>query len=115
MMSSRLIIQNVTGSEPYQVYVCNFYETICEYLGILSGVTLGKVFYLSSTFDMAPIITVKLIDNNGCQIKKNILCDSSCVFQVILYSELESACTFDAIIQENGDFLLQENDFKILI
>lgn len=114
-MSSRLIIQNVTGSAPYQVYACNVYETICEYLGILSGITLGKVFYLSSTFDTAPMITVKLIDNNGCEIKKNILCDSNCTFQIVIYSESELACTFDAIIQENGDFLLQENNFKILI
>lgn len=114
-MSSRLIIQNVTGSTPYQVYVCNIFETVCEYLGILSGTTLGKVFYLSSTFDTAPIITVKLIDNNGCEIKKNIMCDSDCTFQIVMYSESELSCLFNSILQENGDFLLQENDFQILI
>lgn len=70
-MSSRLIIQNVTGTTPYNVYVCDLLEVLCEYVGVLSGTTLGQIFYLPSLYDTAPIITVKLVDSNSCEVKKN--------------------------------------------
>ncbi len=93
-MASRLIIQNVTGTTPYDVYVCDLLEVLCSYVGVLSGTTLGQVFYLPSLYDTAPIIVAKLIDSNGCEVKKQIMCDENCTFQVVLYDQSGYPCLF---------------------
>ncbi len=93
-MASRLIIQNVTGTTPYDVYVCDLLEVLCSYVGVLSGTTLGQVFYLPSLYDTAPIIVVKLIDSNNCEVKKQIMCDEDCTFQVVLYDQSGYPCLF---------------------
>jgi hypothetical protein len=93
-MASRLIIQNVTGTTPYDVYVCDLLEVLCSYVGVLSGTTLGQVFYLPSLYDTAPIIVAKLIDSNGCEVKKEIMCDENCTFQVVIYDQSGYPCLF---------------------
>ena len=82
-MSPRLIIQSITGSTPFEFYVCDIAETVCYYLGSVSS-TSTSYFTLPPIFTTAPIVRLKMIDANGCEIKKDLSCDFTCGFDLII-------------------------------
>lgn len=60
---TQLIINSVTGFiPPFSGYVCDFYGNQCVYIGIISS--LPTTITLPSQYDNAPVITLKLVDNN---------------------------------------------------
>ncbi len=83
-MAARLTIQSITGTSPYDFYVCDIYENNCFLLGTISTATPDQIFALPTLFNYAPQIMIKMIDANDCEIKKIISCDLSCGFEVII-------------------------------
>lgn len=71
-MSVSITVSSVSGNSPYQIYVCDSFGAHCEYVANTS--ILPITIYLSSTFDYAPIVMVKIIDGDGCETFENILC-----------------------------------------
>jgi hypothetical protein len=64
-MSSSLIINSVTGTPPYDVYVCTTLGTGCVLVG--SGITVVPfALTLPAIFDEAPAILVKIVDAFQC-------------------------------------------------
>jgi len=90
-MSARLTIQSITGTSPYDFYVCDIYENNCNLLGTISTASPDQIFTLPTLFNLAPQIMIKMIDANECEIKKIITCDLSCGFEVIINV---AECTF---------------------
>ena len=96
MMSARLTIQSITGTSPYDFYVCDIYENNCSLLGSVSTDSPDPIFILPSLFNLAPQIMIKMIDANNCEIKKILTCDLTCSFQVIINT---AECTFCVVIE----------------
>lgn len=72
-MPTIITINNITGSSPYYVYLCNSDQSTCIYI---SGITSGDLpFY----FEPPPILSandqyiVRVLDSNPCEIISNIL------------------------------------------
>ncbi len=64
-MAASITITNITGSSPYDIYVCNSYGGGCVLVG--SGTTTVPVtITLPSVFDFAPLVTIKIVDSNDC-------------------------------------------------
>lgn len=89
-MAPRLIIESITGTTPFEFYVCDVSESICFYLGSVNT-TLTNYFTLPSIFTTAPIIRIKMIDSNGCEVKKDLSCDFTCGFDLVINAV---DCTF---------------------
>jgi hypothetical protein len=89
-MAPRLIIQSITGTTPFEFYVCDIAESVCFNIGSVSG-TSTNYLTLPSIFATAPIIMVKMIDSTGCEVRKNISCDFTCGFDLIINA---ADCTF---------------------
>lgn len=70
-MPVNLDITSITGSSPYDIYLCDTGLTSCIYI---STITTGDLTY---TFSVPNILlnnnnqTLKIVDNDGCVILKN--------------------------------------------
>lgn len=76
---TRVEITNVTGNTPIDVYIADYYGNNQYFLGTITGNTINPVpptvfYYPSGVFDTAPIITLKLIDSEGCEDVQYIEC-----------------------------------------
>ena len=66
-------INNVTGTSPYDVYVCDTTITYCY--SAATGVSVFPLYFdLPIGLNGAPSVIVKLIDANGCELFYNIGC-----------------------------------------
>jgi hypothetical protein len=63
-MASQITITGITGTPPYNVYVCDTLGTNCTFVGIF--VTPPQTIVLPSLFDYAPAVLIKIIDDNVC-------------------------------------------------
>lgn len=95
-MAARLTISSITGTSPYDFYVCDIYENNSFLLGSVSTDSPDPIFTLPSLFNSAPQIMIKMIDGNNCEIKKILTCDLTCSFQVIINT---AECTFCVVIE----------------
>jgi hypothetical protein len=75
-MFSIIRINDITGTQPFVVYACDFYENYCQYITTLSGVVTPPVDIVitGSSFNNVPAILLKIVDGLGCITKKLELC-----------------------------------------
>lgn len=76
---TKVEITSVTGGTPIDVYVADYYGNHKLYLGTITGNTINPVppivyYYPSGVFDNVPIISLLMIDTNGCENVQYILC-----------------------------------------
>lgn len=69
-MPTQITINNVTGSTPYQVYLCDNPITTCIYITTIT--TLPYSFYVPSVIDGQTSYNLKIKDNKDCVILKNL-------------------------------------------
>ena len=61
----QVTINNViSGTSPYNVWVCDTCEGTCQYIDTIS--TTPYTFNLPSNFETFDSFTVKLVDSNNC-------------------------------------------------
>ncbi len=67
-MASFIQITSVTGTSPYNVYVCDIFGTNCNLVGTIVG-TVPPVYSFSipAMFNYAQVVIVKVIDFNNCE------------------------------------------------
>lgn len=65
-MSLVVNINNITGSSPYDIYICQENGTGCFYIETISSVPYQ--FIIPPPYDTALSYMLKIIDNNGCVI-----------------------------------------------
>lgn len=70
-MPTEVIINNVTGSSPYNIYICDDPITTCVWMGTTS--VLPYPFIIPSILDGQPSYNLKVIDDNGCEIIENLI------------------------------------------
>ena len=67
-MASYIQITSVTGTSPYNVYVCDVFGLNCNFVGTISGsVPPIYTFSLPTMFNYAQVVMVKVIDFNNCE------------------------------------------------
>jgi len=75
-MSSKITITSVSGATiPYTLYVCDSNGNNCSVLTTDASPT-GD-FTLSSFFDGAPAVMLKIIDGNNCEYFEILPCQSA--------------------------------------
>jgi hypothetical protein len=67
-LASYIQITSVTGTSPYNVYVCDIFGTNCNLVGTIVG-TVPPVYSFSipAMFNYAQVVIVKVIDSNNCE------------------------------------------------
>lgn len=65
-MSKFISIDSVTGSSPYNIYICDEFGVNCFYIATTS--TIPYTFQIPSPYDELSVYMLKLVDAQGCQI-----------------------------------------------
>lgn len=65
-MPVQITVNDVTGTTPYDLYVCDSGYTSCVY--ITTFASPPYTFDVPSPLDSLTTICVKIVDNNGCEI-----------------------------------------------
>jgi hypothetical protein len=97
-MSARLYITSVSGTSPFDFYVCGLDLNNCQFIGSASTANPTVIFTLPEIFSGASSIILKMIDSLSCEIFKVITCDTTCTFDVIINT---AECEFCITIQSS--------------
>lgn len=65
-MAIQVTIESLTGTSPYDVYICDNALSNCVYIATINSTPY--VFDVPSPLDVQTELCVKVIDNNGCVI-----------------------------------------------
>ena len=65
-MPTKITINDITGSTPYDVYVFDNPITLCIYIATIDNTSLPYVFELPCSIDEQNDYTLKTVDNVGC-------------------------------------------------
>jgi len=73
-MPTNITINNVTGAQPFDIYVCDSPITTCIYVSTINTVDASSPYYqtLPHSFDIPLVYSsltefvVKVVDNNDC-------------------------------------------------
>jgi hypothetical protein len=67
-LASSIQITSVTGTSPYDVYVCDVFGANCNLVGTIPGsVPPAVTFSIPTMFNYAQVVMVKVIDLNNCE------------------------------------------------
>lgn len=69
-MPTQITINNVTGSTPCKIYICDNPITMCVYISTISSFPYN--FFVPSAIDGQTNYNLKIVDNNNCVIIKNL-------------------------------------------
>ena len=72
-MSTIITINNITGSSPFNIYLCNSTNVTCIYIDTIPALSLPYDFQVPSIMENQPSYNLKVVDNNGCISISNIL------------------------------------------
>ena len=65
-----IIINNISGATPYDVYVCSNPSTTCIYIDTITSIPYS--FDIPLPIDGQSSYILKVIDNNGCTITETL-------------------------------------------
>jgi len=61
-----IVIDNITGATPYNIYVCDSNQTNCFWIALIN--TLPYNFIIPPPYDIMNEFCIKAIDANNCEI-----------------------------------------------
>jgi hypothetical protein len=70
-MAVQVTVNNITGSTPYDVYLCDTSQTTCIYINQITDSQLPYNFIIPQPFDTQSNYIIKLVDVYGCVIINN--------------------------------------------
>jgi hypothetical protein len=65
-MPTNITISNVTGAQPFDIYVCDSPITTCIYVATINTVDLPYSFDIPVIYSSLIEFAVKVVDNNDC-------------------------------------------------
>jgi hypothetical protein len=65
-----ITINNITGSSPYDIYICDDPVTTCIYVNTINS--LPYQFEVPPIMSTNTIFNLKVVDNNGCTTYENL-------------------------------------------
>lgn len=69
-MPNEVVINGLTGTSPFYVYLCDSTQTTCVYIDSITGATYS--FEIPELFDGQTEFDLKIVTSNGCEIIQNI-------------------------------------------
>ena len=69
-MPVQITINSITGSSPYDVYLCDDPITSCFYIDTIT--LIPYVFYVPAIVEDNPSFNLKIVDNNECEFYTNL-------------------------------------------
>jgi len=70
-MPTDITINNITGSSPFDIYLCDNPITTCVYVDTISSTPY--VFEIPSIMENQTSFNLKVVDNNDCTIIQNLI------------------------------------------
>lgn len=71
-MPTDITISNISGSTPFDVYVCNTGYTTCIYVSTINSGDLPYTFEIPPIYSSLTDFIVKVVDDNNCEILETI-------------------------------------------
>lgn len=71
-MPTVITINTISGTTPYDIYVCDSSEINCIYINTINSGALPTNFTIPSIIEGQPSYVLKIIDDNNCVIKENL-------------------------------------------
>lgn len=71
-MTKIVTITSLTGTPSYDVYLCDNTYNNCMYISTINNIDIPYSFLVTSPYLSLSEVGVKLIDNNGCEIKNKV-------------------------------------------
>ena len=65
-MSLQVTVNNITGTTPYSIYICDNPVTTCIYINNIPSGSLPYSFMIPDVMSSMSSYTLKIIDNVGC-------------------------------------------------
>jgi DUF1365 family protein len=65
-MPTDITINDITGSTPFDVYVCDTGYTTCIYVSTINSVDLPYTFEIPPIYSSLSNFIVKVVDDNNC-------------------------------------------------
>jgi hypothetical protein len=65
-MPTNITINNVTGAQPFNIYVCDSPITTCIYVSTINTVDIPYSFDIPLVYSSLTEFVVKVVDNNDC-------------------------------------------------
>jgi hypothetical protein len=65
-MPTNITINNVTGAQPFDIYVCDSPITTCIYVATINTVDIPYSFDIPPVYSSLTEFVVKVVDNNDC-------------------------------------------------
>lgn len=117
-MPTNILINNISGSTPFNVYLCDEFNVTCTYIDTIPSSALPYTFQVPSVMEGQVSFNIKVIDNNSCTSISNIILNSTpsnpcpdCVAQdIIIGTQTWSKCNLDVTTYRNGDIIPQVTD-----
>ena len=69
-MPTEITITSISGTTPFDVYICNDPITTCVYVDTISSAPY--TFNVPSLLDSQTSYYLRIIDNNGCRVEENL-------------------------------------------
>lgn len=71
LMPTQITINTLTGSQPFDVYLCDDPVTFCVYIDTITSSPYA--FNVPSLLDGMSSYNLKIVDNNGCSVFENLI------------------------------------------
>ena len=71
-MGNQITITSLTGQEPFTVYLCDDTYSNCIFRAQINSVDIPYSFLVPYPYSQFGTVGVKVVDNNGCEIKNTI-------------------------------------------
>jgi hypothetical protein len=65
-MPTNITINNVTGAQPFDIYVCDSPITTCIYITTINTIDIPYSFDIPVVYSSLSEFVVKVVDNNDC-------------------------------------------------
>lgn len=71
-MSKLITITSLSGSSPYDIYLCDNTYGNCIFISTINNVNIPYQFLVPAPYLSLTEVGVKVIDNNECEIKNKV-------------------------------------------
>jgi len=74
---SQVIINNINGTPPYSIFVCDYYQYNCDFIEIVHDtVPPSIVITVPEKYKTVPLFIIKIIDSQNCSFIYNLSCQT---------------------------------------
>jgi hypothetical protein len=72
-MPTDITISNLTGQNPFNVYICDTGSTVCYFVNTITTGDIPYVFEVPIPLGSLTSFNINVVDNNGCQINQIVV------------------------------------------